>query len=79
MMSRLDSRLSKLEPRKRADPIRDENLIDVTKLSTDTLRRIWTETRKIKAETRDARDLKIPLTALSAVTQKQVRAELEDA
>lgn len=35
-MSRLHSRLRKLEPRKRADPIRDENLIDVTKLKTDS-------------------------------------------
>ncbi len=75
MMSRLHSRLRKLEPRKRADPIRDENLIDLTKLSTDTKRKMLTEIRG--TELYGAH--RVALTALSASVQKQVRAELEDA
>ena len=76
-MSRLHSRLRKLEPRKRADPIRDENLIDVTKLKTDTLRKIWTEIRG--AELRGAHQIVDLTMMLSAATLEQVRAELEDA
>ena len=76
-MSRLHSRLRKLEPRKRADPIRDENLIDPTKLSTGTLRKIQTEIRG--AELRGDHQIVDLTTTLSAATLKQVRAELEDA
>ncbi len=76
-MSRLHSRLRKLEPRKRADPIRDENLIDVTKLSTDTLRKIRREIRG--AELRGDHQIVDLTTALTAATLKQIRVDLADA
>ena len=76
MMSRLHSRLRKLEPPKRGGQ-QDENLIDPTKLSTDTLRKIRTEIRG--AELRGAHQIVDLTTTLSAATLKQVRADLGDA